>query len=123
VIFDALPEKTYSGQIVFVDPSLQSSQNTTVVSALVELDTSGTGWAGLPLLSGASVEVIAGEVNDAVLLPIEGLQEDQGESGIVMVKMNDEYIQQEVELGLRDVLYVQVTSGLSVGDEVLIGTY
>jgi RND family efflux transporter MFP subunit len=123
VIFDALPEKTYNGQITFVDPTLQSSQNTTVVSALVELDTSMTGWTDLPLLSGASIEVVAGEVNDGVLLPFEALQEDQGESGIVLVKENGEYTQQEVELGLRDVLYVEVTSGLSAGDEVLIGTY
>jgi HlyD family secretion protein len=122
VIFDALPEKTYIGQITFVDPTLQTSRNTTVVSALVELDTSRTGWTDLPLLSGASIEVVAGEVNDAVLLPFEGLQEDNGESGIVLVKENGEYTQKEIELGLRDVLYVEVTSGLSTGDEVLIGT-
>jgi multidrug efflux pump subunit AcrA (membrane-fusion protein) len=122
VIFDSLPEKTYNGQIVFVDPSLQTSQNTTIVSTLVELDTTTKDWANLPLLSGASIEVIAGEVKDEVLLPIEGLQDDQGEIGTVLVKINDEYIQQEVELGLRDVLYVEVTEGLSPGDVVLIGT-
>ena len=76
----------------------------------------------LPLLSGASIEVVTGEVNDVVLLPIEGLQKDQGESGIVLVKKNGEYTQQNVELGLRDLLYVEVTSGLSTGDVVLIGT-
>ena len=122
VTFDALPEKTYSGQITFVDPILQSSQNTTIVSALVELDTSGPDWADLPLLSGASVEVIAGEANDVVLLPIEGIQDDQGDDGIVFVQKNGEFTQQEVELGLRDVIYVEVTSGLSPGDVVLIGT-
>ena len=122
VIFDALPEKTYIGQITFVDPTLLTSRNTTIVSALVELDTSGTGWIDLPLSSGASIEVVSGEVNDGVLLPFEGLQQDEGERGIVLVEKNGEYSEQEVELGLRDVLYVEVISGLSAGDKVLIGT-
>ena len=122
VIFDVLPVKTFSGQIAFVNPTLQSIQNTTVVSALVELDATNTGWIDLPLLSGASIEVIAGEVYDVVLLPIDGLLEDHGDSGFVSVWTNGEYIRQEVELGLRDVLYVEVTKGLSQGDIVLIET-
>ncbi|MGB2963056.1 MAG: efflux RND transporter periplasmic adaptor subunit [Anaerolineales bacterium] len=123
VIFDSLPEKTYSGRIVFVDPTLQTRQNTTSVSALVELDTSITGWADLPLLSAASVEVIAGEVQNTVLLPVEGLQDVTGSLGTVLILEDDEVIEKEIELGLRDVLFVEVIDGLSVGDVVLIGNY
>ena len=121
VIFDSLSEKTYSGQIAFVDPSLQINQKTTAVSALVELDISTTGWADLPLGSAASVEVIAGEVKNAVLLPVEALQEQQGSEGIVLLLENDEITRQSVELGLRDVIYVEVTDGLAAGDVVVIG--
>ena len=123
VIFDSLPEKTYSGRIVFVDPTLQTRQNTTSIRTLVELDTSSTGWADLPLLSAASVEVIAGEVQNAVLLPVEGLQDVTGSLGTVLILENDEVIEKEIELGLRDVLFVEVSDGLSVGDVVLIGSY
>lgn len=121
VIFDAFPEKTYSGQIVFVDPSLLTTQNSTTVNALVELDIANTGWANLPLGSATSVEVIAGEVTNALLLPVEALQEQQGNTGSVLLMENGEVTQQEVELGLRDVIYVEVTSGLSAGDVVVIG--
>ncbi len=121
VTFDSLPEKSYSGQIVFVDPSLQTVKNLTTVNALVELDISTTGWTNLPLGSAASVEVIAGEVKNAVLLPVEALQEQQGNEGIVLLMKNDEVIQQLVKLGLRDVIYVEVTGGLSAGDVVAIG--
>jgi len=124
VIFDALPERTYSGKVVFVDPVLKTRQNnSTSIIALVELDITQTGWANLPLFSSASIEVIAGEVQDAILLPIEGLQDDSGSLGTVFLEEDDdEYVIQEVELGLRDVLYVEVTGGLSVGDVVLIGS-
>ncbi len=121
VIFDSLPEKSYSGQIVFVDPSLQTARNLTTVNALVELDISTTGWANLPLGSSASVEVIAGEVKNAVLLPVEALQEQQGNEGIVLLMENDGVTRQAVVLGLRDVIYVEVTGGLSAGDVVVIG--
>jgi multidrug efflux pump subunit AcrA (membrane-fusion protein) len=121
VVFDSLPEKTYSGTISFVDPSLTSNRGSSLVSALVELDTSHTAWANLPLGSTASLEAISGEVQDVVLLPLEALQEDDGDRGMVLIQKDGEFIQQEVTLGLRDVLYAEVTSGLSVGDTVLIG--
>jgi multidrug efflux pump subunit AcrA (membrane-fusion protein) len=117
-----LPEKAYPGEVVFVDPTLQSRLNATYVSALVELDLIETGWAGLPLSSAASVELIAGETVNAVLLPLEGLQEDLGDHGSVFIKdEGGKLIPREVELGLRDVLFVEVTSGLEAGDVVLIG--
>jgi len=121
IVFDSLPEKSYRGQIVFVDPSLQINQKTTAVSALVELDISTTGWADLPLGSAASIEVIAGEVKNAVLLPVEALQEEQGSKGVVIIMKNGEVTRQSVELGLRDVIYVEVTDGLAAGDVVVIG--
>ena len=124
IIFDTLPEKGYRGQIIFVDPTLQTRQNTTTVSALVELDVTETGWANLPLLSAATVEVIAGEVKDAILLPVDCLQEDNGDQGLVnIVHDGGETIQKEVEIGLRDVLYVEITEGLSVGDVVVIKSF
>jgi len=121
VIFDSLSEKTYSGQIVFVDPSLQTTLKSLTVNALVELDISHTGWANLPLGSAATVEVIAGEGKNAILLPLEALQKEYDNMGVVLLMENDEITQQIVELGLRDVIYVEVTGGLSVGDVVVIG--
>jgi multidrug efflux pump subunit AcrA (membrane-fusion protein) len=121
VVFDALDEKTYFGEIIFINPALITSQNTTAVSTLVELDMSETGWSDLPLSSGASIEVIAGETRDAVLLPIEGLQESSGNQGTVLVESGGEFTSRDVKLGLWDVLFVEVLDGLSAGEVVLIG--
>ncbi len=121
IVFDFLPEIIYLGRIVFVDPSLQTKQNTTFVSALVEIDISKSGWADLPLGSSASIEVIDGEVHNVVLLPIEALQDQQGTRGSVLVMNNEDTSLQQVELGLSDVLYVEIIDGLSAGDVVVIG--
>jgi len=121
VVFDSLEEKTYTGEIVFVNPTLQENRDVTYVSALVELDPSEIGWSGLPLSSRASLEVIASETIGAVLLPIDGLQESSGSQGTVLIMSGDEFISREVELGLWDVLFVEVLDGLSAGEVVLIG--
>lgn len=121
VTFDALPEKTYLGEVIFVDPTLQANRNTTVVSALVALDVNETGWAGLPLSSAASIELIAGETSNAVLLPIDGLQEFSVDQGFVLVENDGEFLSRKVELGLWDVLFVEVLDGLNAGEVVLIG--
>ncbi len=124
VIFDTLQEKIFQGHIIFVNPTLQNRQNTTTVSAFVELDITQTGWANLPLLSAATVEVIAGEAQNTILLPVEGLREDKGDQGMVyLVRDDGEQIPQEVKIGLRDVLYVEITGGLSIGDVVLIENF
>ncbi len=102
---------------------MKSPSSTTSVITLVEIDISQTGWANLPLLTGATVEVIAGEAQGVILLPIEGLQIDNGDQGKVqLIQENGETVEQEIELGLRNVLYVEVTWGLSVGDVILIGS-
>jgi len=67
--------------------------------------------------------VIGGEADNVILLPTEGLQEDGGDLGTVLVYKDGEFLLKEIELGLRDVLYVEVLSGLSVGDLVLIEEY
>jgi len=121
VTFDALAEKVYFGEVTFVDPTLQTTRDFTEVSALVEIDVTETGWAGLPLSSAASIEVIAGEANEVVLLPIDGLQESSSGQGTVLLESEDGFRSQEVELGLWDVLFVEVLDGLNAGDVVLIG--
>jgi len=75
------------------------------------------------LESTASIEIIAGEAQNAVLLPLEGLQEDHNDQGTVLVLEEGEYSLREITLGLRDVIYVEVVDGLSVGDVVLIENY
>jgi len=121
VIFDALPEKTFAGQVVHVDPSLVTEQNTTVVSGLVELDISTTGWNDLPLNSAASVDVIGGRAEGVVIVPVEALREISDEEFAVFVLEDGEPRMRMVEVGLQDLLYAEISSGLEVGDVVTTG--
>ena len=117
VTFDLLPEENYSGKIIQVYPKLDDSSGTSMVHILVQLDESTS--VELPVGSTASVDVVGGEAIGAVLVPISALKETEPGKYIVYIMNNGEPIEQEVEIGLQDILYAEVTSGLQEGDVVL----
>ena len=121
VLFDALPDDVYVGEVVHVDPGLVTQSNTTVVYALVELDTSETGWDDLPVGSAAGVDVIGGKAENAILVPVEALREISEGEYAVFIMEDGEPRMKMVEVGLQDLIYAEIISGLNAGDVVTTG--
>lgn len=121
VIFDALPDNVYVGEVTHVDPGLVNQSNTTVVYAVVELDITTTGWDELPVGSAAGVDVIGGKAENAILVPVEALREISEGEYAVFVMENGEPRMKLVEVGLQDLIYAEIISGLSQGDVVTTG--
>ncbi|NOT05702.1 MAG: efflux RND transporter periplasmic adaptor subunit [Anaerolineales bacterium] len=120
VIFDILPNRTFNGVVTQVDPGLYSSNNTSVVRALVQLIEIDSGNFNLPLGTTASVDVIGGRAEDAVLIPIEALHQ-AGDQYTVFVMENDKPRLRVVEIGIQDLLYAEVISGIEAGETVTTG--
>ena len=121
VIFDALPDNVYEGQVIHVNPALVNQMNTSIVYAVVELDTSNTGWDDLPVGSAAGVDVIGGRTVDTLLVPVEALREISEGEYAVFVMENGEPKLRIVEVGLQDFIYAEILSGLEQGDVVTTG--
>jgi RND family efflux transporter MFP subunit len=120
VTFDILPDKTFSGIVTEVDPGLYSSGNSSVVKALVKIDNVSDSIR-LPLGTSASVDVIGGRAENAVLVPIEALHEtDPGQYAVFVVE-NGKPRLRVVEVGIQDLLYAEIKSGLNPGDVVTTG--
>jgi multidrug efflux pump subunit AcrA (membrane-fusion protein) len=117
VIFDLLPEETYTGKVTRVDPALDDSSDAPMIHALVQLDHSIP--VDLPAGSTAGVDVTGGEALGAVAVPTTALKEAEAGRYIVYLMQNGKPVAQEVELGIQDILYAEVKSGLKVGDVVL----
>jgi HlyD family secretion protein len=117
VTFDLLPNDTYSGKIVQVYPKLDDSSGTSMVHILVQLDQ--TVNVDLPVGSSASVDVTGGEALGVVLVPISALQEIEDGTYMVYLMKNGTPVEQTVEIGLQDILYAEVKSGLQRGDVVV----
>jgi multidrug efflux pump subunit AcrA (membrane-fusion protein) len=122
VIFDALPDDTFQGTVVQIDPSLYTSQNVSAIRALVQLDDPTLAQAGtLPLGLSAAIDVIGGRADNAVLVPIEALREITPGEYAVFVMENGEPKLRMVEVGLMDFTFAEVISGLEAGEIVTTG--
>ena len=117
VTFDLLPDNVYSAKVIQVYPMLDDSSGTSMVHILVQLDNSIS--ADLPAGSTASVDVVGGEALDAVLVPVSALKEAESGNYVVYIMKSGESVEQEVEIGIQDLLYAEVKSGLEKGDVAL----
>jgi multidrug efflux pump subunit AcrA (membrane-fusion protein) len=121
IVFDVLPDITFSGQVILVDPSLVDVGNTNSVRAVVALDDPALIVEGkLPLGLNASVDIVSGSVDQAVLIPLEALhQSTDGYSVYILEGTNIQ--QRSVTIGLMDATTAAVLDGLEPGEIVLTG--
>ena len=122
VVFEALPDEEFTGEIVRVDPALVTVSNTPAVQAWAAIDVSSR---SVTLLAGmnAEVDVIAAEARNTLLAPLQALRElSPGSYAVFVVLPNGELELRPVEVGLRDFANAQILSGLQAGDVVSTGT-
>ena len=122
VTFDAFPDKTYSGSIEQISPSMENTFGSQAIKALAVLDASSYAkpvW--LPLGLSASVDVIAREATGAVLVPIEALHPVNSGDYMVYVQVGETFEARPVTVGLIDFTSAEITSGLQAGEIVAIG--
>ena len=122
VIFDALPDRVFTGRVVQVDPSLYTSGQVSTVKGLVKLDGSTKSNTDKLLLGmNAAVDVIGGRAEGVALVPVEALRELSPGEFSVFVMEDGELKLRSVEVGLMDFTFAEIKSGLEVGEVVTTG--
>jgi RND family efflux transporter MFP subunit len=120
VVFEALPDYTFTGKVVRVDPVLVTVNNTPAVQSQASLN---LGDQNVTLLSGmtAEVEVIAAEARDALLVPVEALAEtSDSRYAVFVVKPDGSLEEREVGVGIQDAVNAEVLEGLELGETIRI---
>lgn len=124
ITFDALADQTFTGKVTQIDPALVTQSGVAYVRGLVTVDE-----AFIPTLSklpsgmSAAVEVISGQANNAVLVPVQALRELSANNYAVFVVQSDGTLKlTPIQIGLKDLTNAQVVSGLKAGDVVSTGT-
>jgi len=123
VTFDAYPDVVYSGTVTGIDPVLTTSGGVSAVHGFAAL-TPQAGESAPRLLVGlsAAVDVIAGRVENAVLVPIEALRQITPETFAVFVVDSAGALEMRmVEVGLQNETFAAITSGLEAGEIVSTG--
>jgi len=123
IVFGALPDYIFAGEIVSVDPALVTVEGTSAVQIWASVDLTSQ---PVNLLSGmtAEVEIVAGEAKGALLVPVQALRElTPGQYAVFVVKPNGngELEMRLVEVGLKDFVNAEILSGLEAGEVVSTG--
>ncbi len=119
VTFEALPDRTFTGTIIRVNPMLTTVGNASAVEAWARLDIGEE----VGLLSGmtASVEVIAAQARGVRLVPVEALRETEaGQFTVIVVRSDGTQETRTVRIGLTDGVNAEVLEGLELGEVVSI---
>jgi multidrug efflux pump subunit AcrA (membrane-fusion protein) len=124
VVFDALPEKTFSGKVTTINPALVTQSSVAYVQATVALDdASAQTVSALPTGMTAAVDVIGAQANNALLIPIAALRTiGTKEYAVFVVGQDGKLRLQPVTVGLQSLTQVEIKSGLNAGDTISLGT-
>ena len=94
-----------------------------VVRAIVQLELSSDDLDySFVIGSNAAIEVIAGRANDVLVVPVEALRDlGGGDYMVFLVDDSGKLTPHPVEVGLIDVTFAEIISGLDLGDVVSTG--
>ncbi len=120
VSFDLLPDQIYPGEVTNVYPTLDtSSANKALVHITAQLNDKMT--YDLPSGAAASVDVIGGRAENAVLVPVEALHKIEDGRYTLFIVQNGKLLLHVVEVGLQDLTKAEIKSGVNAGDVVTTG--
>jgi RND family efflux transporter MFP subunit len=125
VVFDALPTLAYTGKVTQITPQLATVSESSVVEGIVVLDAkqaAGVPALTLPLGVTASVDIIAAQANNVILVPVSALQELSPNNYSVYLMVNGTPTLRAVTVGLQDGTFAEIKSGLKAGDVVSTAT-
>lgn len=123
VVFDALPDLSFTGKVVQVDPVLTTYGQYQVAQGLVTLDEDAVATVQtLPLGLNVSVSIVSQEVNDVLVVPATALKQSLAGEYTVMVQAGDgQFNPRVVEVGLKNEDSAEIVTGLQEGDVISLG--
>jgi HlyD family secretion protein len=123
VTFDAIENRTFTGKVGLINPSLQTTNGYSTIQGLIQLDLPTDG--NLPvMLQGmtATVNIIQGRSQNTLLVPIQAVRQiGDGQYGVYVVDANENLKLRIVTVGLMDSVNAEIKSGLKAGETVSTG--
>jgi RND family efflux transporter MFP subunit len=122
VVFDALPEKIFSGTVSSVDLSMDSSYGFSTIKGLFTLDNSPYfDNVNLPYGMMGTINMTVKEVKQALLVPLKAVLSDKDGTPYVYVMNHGLPEKREIEVGVQGDTTFEVLSGLQEGEFVATG--
>ncbi len=109
-------DKELTGYVVSISNTADYSSSGSTFEVTVEFQNDGE------ILLGMSVkcEIILEKAENAIAVPIEAVTEEMGVKYVTVKQENGETLEVQVETGIENDAYIEITSGLEEGEIVLI---
>jgi HlyD family secretion protein len=120
--FESFGDRSFTGKVLRVKPTLVTEGNTQALQVYASVDTPSEPTTFLSGMS-VGVTVIAHETHNAALVPLEALRElTTGQYSVFVVKDDGTLELRPVQVGLKDLVNAEITSGVTPGEVVSLGT-
>lgn len=118
ITLDSIPGKTFTGKVLTVDRIGQVTSGVTNYPVIIQFDT--TSPQILPNMT-ATAKIITDTKDNILVVPSSAVRSTGGQSSVRVLK-NGQLTEVSVETGLASDTQTEILSGLSEGEEVVIGT-
>jgi HlyD family secretion protein len=128
ITLDSFPDTPVNGTVRQIAPNATNTAGSDLVTYEVRLALAEEDTAVLPIRLGmtANAQLLTAEKEEVLLVPNRAIRADrqQGRFFVTRVLSQDPLTTEEVEvtLGLRDNQNTEIISGISAGDNLLIGS-
>ncbi|MBX6169558.1 MAG: efflux RND transporter periplasmic adaptor subunit, partial [Thermobispora bispora] len=119
VTLSTAPGQEYPGKVSHIDPTATTSNRLVRYGVTIVLDSHP---ARMLLGQSATVRVTTDEAADALYVPSQAVHTQGDGTATVTVAEGGTQSRRTVKVGVRGDTYVQITSGLSEGDQVVLPT-
>ena len=117
---DAFPDKKFKGVVKRIAPQGLVENSITIFKVKIEVH--GKGRKILKPMMSANIEIVTDHVANAIITSRAGIREGEKEK-FAMVLKNGKPEKITVKTGIRNPIQVEITSGLSPNDEVILGDW
>lgn len=117
---DAFPDKKFKGRVKRIAP--QGIVENSITIFKVKIEVLDKGRKILKPMMSANIDIVTDYVENAVFTSRAGIREDKNEK-FAMVLKNDKPEKAAVKTGIRNPINIQILSGLSPGDKVILGDW
>ena len=118
ITLDAYPEEVFMGKVTEKSPVSKNIGGIVSFEVTIKPETENTP----ELLGGlsANLTIIVHSVENVLLVPIESVIEENGKQFVEIITNDEEIVDVEVVTGIYDYNYIEIKSGITQGDTVII---
>jgi RND family efflux transporter MFP subunit len=120
VVFTAIKERTFSGEVAQVSPKTTSGNNSQTIKGIILLQDAYLmpGRYLAPNMDG-TVSLSCGQASQVLLVPATSVYQNNGQYFVYVLNENNEPEKTLIEIGLQSGSYYEVVSGLQEGEIII----